>query len=270
VQNQMNPVIAFLLLIISLPLLFCADQKVILRSTSVVAQQVRELQAKLSGNLDCRVQEDCAEAQSQREPYFNQLQTNVTQFVIEQLEAEPRLERSQLRDQLKRVFGLAPVEASGKDDRLGPYVPYVFRSPPSWASNEAGQIVWAVVYFGAVHDGMGGSRMVVDSYAVEGGRARLAGRGGLEMSDYGGRIEEIRNPSPNSLSLLIHGTLAWSSGHELPAKAILYGVSPAGVRTIWQTPTLPGLNASASPDHRGSQLHTTTRSATRLAIRKTA
>jgi hypothetical protein len=57
--------------------------------------------------------------------------------------------------------------------------------------------------------------------------------------------EQIWNPSPNSTSILTHGILEWSSGHELPAAAVLYSVGPAGVRTLWSF-SAPGLRLIGS------------------------
>ncbi|SRR5712691_373168 len=226
---------AFLLIFISSLPLFSADKDPILLPTSVVAQQVRELQARLPDSND-----------RERETYFNQMATRLSDFVVEQLEAEPRLDRWQLRDQFIRARGSVPAERSHYHDSQPPYV---FRLPPSWGPDEAGPIVWAVVYGGAAYYGMGGSRIVVESYVVENGKARLAGRGGSEMSGFDLNADELQNRSPNSVSVLIHGILEWSNGHQFPGKAILYDVGPAGVQTAWQTPTLPGL--TAHPDASG-------------------
>jgi hypothetical protein len=236
-MKEMSYPAAFLSIFISSLLLFGADHASILLPTKIVAQQIQELQEKLAGPDDLR------ETQIQREMYFSELKTKLTDFVIAQLDAEPRLDRWELRDQLIRARGAVPAERSEVHDRQPPYV---FRQPLLWGPNEVGPVVWAVVYGGDVHEGMGGSRIVVESYVVENGRARLAGRGGSEISDYALNADQIRNPSPNSVSVLIHGILAWSSGHELPAKAVLYDLGLAGVRTTWQTPVLPGLTAHAN------------------------
>jgi hypothetical protein len=226
---------AFLLMCISSLSLFGADQDLVLLPTSVVAQQVRELQARLADSND-----------REREAYFNQMETKLADFLIQQLEAEPRLDRWQLREQLIRARGSVPPERSHYRDGQPPYV---LRLPLSGGPNETGPIVWAVVYGGAAYYGMGGSRIVVESYVAENGKARLAGRGGAEMSGFDLNADELRTPSPNSFSLLIHGILEWSNGHQFPGKAVLYDVGLAGVKTEWQTPTLPGL--TAHPDATG-------------------
>jgi hypothetical protein len=87
---------------------------------------------------------------------------------------------------------------------------------------------------------MGGSRVVVESYVIENGTARLAGRGGSEMDGYELRTEQLWNPSANSTSILVYGIFMWASGHELPAAAMLYGVGPTGVRRLWKF-AAPGL-----------------------------
>src|SRR6266849_4123057 len=89
---------AFLLIFISSLPLFSAAKDPILLPASVVAQQVRELQARLPDAND-----------RERETYFNQMETRLTDFVVEQLEAEPRLDRWQLRDQFIRARGSVPA-----------------------------------------------------------------------------------------------------------------------------------------------------------------
>jgi hypothetical protein len=220
------------ILISSLPL-FGADPDPMLLPTTGVAQQVRELQAKLADAND-----------REREMYFNQMTTKLTDFVVAQLEAEPRLDRWQMREQLIRARGAVPPERSHYHDGQPPYV---FRLPPSSGPSDAGPIVWSVVYRDTLYHGMGGSRILVESYVVENGKARLAGRGGSEMSGYDLNADEIPNPSSNSVSVLIHGILEWSNGHQFPGKAILYDVGPAGVQTAWQTPMLLGLTAHPDP-----------------------
>lgn len=101
-------------------------------------------------------------------------------------------------------------------------------------------IVWALAYKENTFYGFGGSRAVVESYVLENGKARLAGRGGAEMDGYDLKAEQILNPLANSTSLLTHGILQWSSGHELPAAAVLYSAGPAGVKAIWKL-AAPGL-----------------------------
>jgi hypothetical protein len=200
-----------------------------------VAQQVRELQALLPDAND-----------RERNLYFEQLETKLSDFVAAQLEAEPGIDRWQLRDQLIRARGAVPPERSHYHDSQPPYV---YRLPASQAPNQAGPVVWAVVYGDALYYGMGGHRIVVESYVVENGKARLAGRGGSEMAGFDLNADEIRGPSPNSIYVLIHGILEWSGGHQFPGKAIVYDLGPAGVQTTWQTPTLPGL--TAHPDGAG-------------------
>jgi hypothetical protein len=51
--------------------------------------------------------------------------------------------------------------------------------------------------------------------------------------------------------VLVQGLLEWASGHELPAKAILYRVNSAGVHTIWESGTLPGLRLSVGAGQAG-------------------
>ena len=100
--------------------------------------------------------------------------------------------------------------------------------------------MWAVAYSGDAFLGVDGSRVVVESYVVENGKARLAGTGGSEMDGYELKADQIWNPSANLTSILVHGLLMWASGHELPAAAMLYDVGPTGVKRVWKF-AAPGL-----------------------------
>jgi hypothetical protein len=206
-------------------------QKPRLLPTGGAAAKIRSIQNELVTGFN---KETVPFSKAQHERQFEQLKRIVTGFVIRQLEAEPAIERWQLRDQLIRIFG-GQRDEQNPDAFLGP--PYVFRAQ---APNQDSPSVWAVAYRGDAYDGLGGSRTVVESYAVESGKARLAGRGGMEMDGYELSAEQIGNPGANSTSILIHGILDWASGHVLPSAAELYSVSPAGVKAIWKL-TAPGI-----------------------------
>lgn len=206
-------------------------QKPRLLPTGGAAAKIRGIQNELATGFNKEV---APFSKTQRERQFEQLKRIVTGFVITQLEAEPAIERGQLRDRLIRILGGQRGEQNA-DAFLGP--PYVFRT---LAPNKDGPSVWAVAYRGDVYDGLGGSRTVVESYVVESGKARLAGRSGLETDGYELNAEQIWNPEANSTSILIHGILDWSSGHEHPSAAAPYSVSPAGVKAIWKL-TAPGI-----------------------------
>lgn len=226
------------------PALVSAAPQPILISTVIAGERVRELQAKLHSVIECRSPETCEEAKKkrEREPSFSQLRETISDFIVTQLDAEPRLDRKQLRDQLKQVLGPSPEYDPNES-------PYVFRFPLAWEPNQGEPVLLAIAYREWAYGGIGGARTVVECYVVERGRARLAGRGGAEMSGYGLSIHEILNPPSNSLFILIQGRLEWASGHELPAKATLYAVNHAGVQTIWESKMLPGLDVSTRPGH---------------------
>jgi hypothetical protein len=140
----------------------------------------------------------------------------------------------QLRSQLIQVLGVKYDETTPDHFHEPPYVFRVVRSKSD------DPVVWALVYREDAFYGSGGSRPVVESYVLENGKARLAGRGGAEMDGYDLKAEHIVKPLANSTSLLTHGVLQWSSGHELPAAAVLYSVGPAGAKKIWKF-AAPGL-----------------------------
>ncbi len=220
-----------------------ADSPQILISTKVAEQTVRELHAKMRQLDESRGAEALDAAKKQQELYFSQLRTIVDQFGVDQLNAEPRLGRDQLRDQMKQVLG----PSSGASEEP----PHVYRNPSSWLANESGPVLWAIVCREFAYLGYGGSRVVLDAYVVDGGVGRLTGQGGTEMSGHGLSVYELKNPAAHSISLLIQGILEWSSGHELPARAVLYRADPNGIQTMWNSGMLPGLHASVTQDQTG-------------------
>jgi hypothetical protein len=215
-----------------LPCLLPAQpQKPKLLPAAVPAARIREIQDDLA--MYPKV-DDLEKDKARREREFDRIRDIVASFVIAQLEAEPQIEREQLRGQLIRVFG-------GKYDEHGLYL----HEPPYVFPVQQNPLVLAIVYSGFAWVGSGGARTAVESYVMESGKARLAGRGGSEMNGYGLAADQIWNPSPNSTSIMVHGVYAWSSGHELPAQAVLYGVSPAGVTALWKL-AAPGLRLIGS------------------------
>ena len=192
--------------------------------TEFTARKVQGIQSKLLVQPSL---ENFKSDRAQRERQFAQIESLVTYFVIAQLDAEPAIEWWQLRDQLVRIFG-AKFDLNTPDHFHEP--PYVFRAR---RPRKEDPTVWAIAYQGDAFNGQGGMRVVVESYVVENGKARLAGRGGSEMEEYDFKAEEVLNLAANSTLVLTHGRLQWASGHEIPAKAVLYSVSPAGVKAIW-------------------------------------
>jgi hypothetical protein len=207
-------------------------EKAKLLPTESAARRVQAIRTE----LDSQVGGDKFEAyKAQHEQLFNRWKQVVATFVMAQLEAEPELDQWQLRDQLMRVLGIK--RADMRDDFHE--TPLVFPSVRYPVKDPA---VWAVVYEGDIYNGAGGARVVVESYVVEKGKARLAGRGGAEMNGYALRLGggQIYNPNAGSVSVLTHATAQWSSGHVLPAAAALYAVGPTGVKTLWKL-TAPGI-----------------------------
>lgn len=215
------------------------DQRPPLLPTQLAAARVRDIQGRLAVDLK---PETLQVDKAQHEQLFGQLKKVVTNFVVAQLNAAPEMKWWQMRGQLIRVLGTKYAE-DAPDHFHEP--PYAFRG---LRLSKEDPIVWALAYKGDAFPGMGGSRVVVESYAVENGKARLAGRGGSEMDGYDLKAEQIWNPSANSTSILIHGILLWASGHVLPAAASIYAVSPAGVNKLW-TLAAPGLNFVGTEDN---------------------
>jgi hypothetical protein len=226
----MSPLPACALLAVMTPQasLFAGDPKPNLLPTGSAETQICAIRSRLANNHDA----------ARGRGDFNRLKAIMTNFVITQLEAEPRLDAELLRKQLTRILVVRSGDHSAAVFRK-PLVPYTL--PP-------GPAIWGVAYEVPLYDGWGGNRIIVDSFVVDQQRkARLTGRGGFEMSGFELGAFEVPNLSHDALSVMIYGMWPWSSGHSLPGKAILYSVNPGGVQALWQTPILPGLEAARVP-----------------------
>ena len=207
-------------------------------STAEAAEQVRTIQTKLlgpAGNGDWEAE------QAQREKISDGIKEIVSSYVIARIEASPEINWWELRDGLIQVLGVKYDERGGPD---APFrqPPYVFLSNP--ASRKSGPVVFSVVYGGDVCLGSGCARIVVESYVIDHGKARLSGRGGAELNGIEGRAQQVGTDE-----LLVQGQYAWASGHVLPYGAALYRVSDGGVSTVWQAPITPELSASVFGGH---------------------
>lgn len=207
----------------------------------MVQRQIRDLHAKLQG--DALTEQD-------RDASFNQAQVKISEFIIAQLEAEPRLEPRHHCDELVVILGRKNHSIIGTqgDSRTGPdpEAPFIQRWPPSWGPRETGPIIWGVSYSDSHHVGFKGDRIVVESYVVKQGKARLAGRRGSELDGVLMHTERMWNPKP-ALAVLIHGVVAWSSGHALPGKAAVYSIDDTGVHLTWKIDAA-SLQVLPSPD----------------------
>jgi hypothetical protein len=143
---------------------------------------------------------------------FAVLRDEVSKFIVAQLEAYPDISPIDLRGQLDRI--------------LGGSLSFVAR-----VSSSVRPATWAVLYGQTAYYGWGGARIVVDSYVLEHGKARLVGRGGSELDGTEFNAEQITF-ADDSVSVLVYGILTWSSGHELPSRATLYNLNADGVKVL--------------------------------------
>jgi len=216
-------------------------------STAEAAEQVRTIQTRLQTTAAVGdFQADVA----RREKEFDGLKEIVSRYVVARIEASPDIKVWDLRNGLIDVLGVKYDERLGPDNFHQP--PYVFRIEPPYLSNRP--VVFALVYDGDVYDGSGGARVVVESYALEKGKARLAGRGGSELNGIYMRENRGGAQQVGADELLVQGLVAWSSGHELPYGAALYRVTENGVETVWAKVT-PGLHASVFGSHLMVEYH---------------
>jgi len=203
-----------------------AQQPAKLLPTDREAATVRVLQTRLN---------DVGEAEGRPENYVR-LKNLVRDFIIQQLEASPGIRDEDLVSQLTHILG------KNESEEAPP--PYFAFSGTGFGPNSEARL-WAVAYpvsFG--FHGVGATGIVIDSYVWEKGKARLAGRGGGELSGHWLNVRTVER-SPDGLLILADGMLTGSSGSAISGRAVLYRVDAAGVHTVWQTALLPGLHAFA-------------------------
>jgi hypothetical protein len=203
-------------------------------STAEIAQQIRRIQATLANP-------DIAESDDARQKDFARMESLVSNYVIAQVEAASDITRWVLRDRLIQILGVNNDGFSEPDHFHEP--PYVFfLGDPVF--RKSGPMVFSVVYDDAACPGSGCDRVVIESYVLDHGKVRLAGRGGAEINGIDGRAQQVESDE-----LLVQGLLTWSSGRKLPFKAALYRVTDSGVKMVWQTPIEADLDASYFQEH---------------------
>jgi len=163
----------------------------------------------------------------------DQLKAIVKDFVIRQLNAAPAISDAMLREQLQKVIGRTWAD----QPESGLYV----SSATPWGPRST-QRLWAVAYvvWLGMH-GPGGTGVVIDSYAWESGRTRLAGRQDSDYSGYSLDVDWLL-AGPDKISLLAYGGMSGSNGlgHW---QASVYSCDYEGVHRVWQTSDLHGLTA---------------------------
>jgi hypothetical protein len=200
-------------------------------STGDVAEQIRKLQ---SGLANSKVVGDSQADLARRQKDFEQIEALVSAYLIAQIDSSPEIQGDDLR---KRLAELLQIR---RDERFPPApndLPFVLRTDPF--PGQTGPSVFKVVYPGDAWHGWDGARVVVESYVLDHGKAKLAGRLGRELDGTGAGAQPLGLDE-----LLIQGGVMWSSGANLPYKAALYRVNESGVSLVWQSGMLRGMTAT--------------------------
>jgi len=171
--------------------------------TEKVANKIRDMQARLLLHGPAKTKEEWAADAAQHQRLFGELQSEVTRYVIAQLEAEPQIGGRQMRGQLVRILNVKFESRDHSDES-----PCVF---PVERPGEDSPKVWAVAYRGDAFPTAGGARSVVEAYVVENGKARLAGRGGREMDGCAMKAERFPDLANDSAFIVMLST-AYMSG----------------------------------------------------------
>jgi hypothetical protein len=152
-------------LVVSLPLGATGNGRLL--PTASLAKQVRSLSMLLSDSppgttLDNR-----------RRAGFV-VRDRISQFIVDQMEADPDISQDQLRKQLQAILCSSP-----NDDCDCDHPPYVLSN--IWGGKKGTQqfVVAYVLYLGFM--GEKGSITVVESYLSDNGKVRRSSRGGAEV-----------------------------------------------------------------------------------------
>lgn len=169
------------------------------------------------------------------------IEARMESFTIRQFTAMPEISEAAMGSQLGKIYG--------------PYDPGV--DPEADVVNSAHAMVkgvwlprgshrlWTVNYMVAngAH-GPGTSEEVVECYEATDTGARLVARRDADFSGYGFREQWLVAPNMSSANLLVHASMSGSNGLG-SWRAGIYECSSKGLRLVWQSPSLIGLQVTA-------------------------
>src|SRR5580700_6516019 len=216
------------LLVVPLPL--GANDNGNLLPTASLAKQVRSLNMLLSDSPPGTTME------SRRRAGFV-VRDKISQFIFDQMDANPDILQSQLRKQLQAVLCSRPNDECDCD-----HPPYVLGN--IWGGKKGTQqfVVAYVLYLGFM--GPKGSITVVESYLSENGKVRRSSRGGAEFDGYVVNFQMAEQFSdPAEIWVLAWGTVEGASGRGLHGRATVYSVGADSVKVLWDAPDLANVIA---------------------------
>jgi hypothetical protein len=223
------PVLRYIVLVaVSLPL--GASDSGRLLPTAPLAKQVRSLNLLLSDSPPGTTLD------SRRRAGFV-VRDRISQFIVDQMEADPVMSQGQLRKQLQAILCSSP-----NDDCDCDHPPYVLGH--IWGVSKGAQqfVVAYVLYLGFM--GEKGSITVVESYLSENGKVRRSSRGGAEFDGYMVDFQMVTQfYDPNEIWVLAWGTVQGASGRGLHGRATVYNVGADSVKLVWDAPDLANVTA---------------------------
>jgi hypothetical protein len=216
------------LLVVSLPLGATGNGRP--PPTASLAKQVRSLNMLLSDSPPGTTME------SRRRAGFV-VRDRISEFIVDQMDANPDILQSQLRKQLQAILCSSPNDECDCD-----HPPYVLGNV--WGGKKGIQqfVVAYVLYLGFM--GPQGSITVVEGYLSENGKVRSSSRGGAEFDGYMANFQMVEQFSdPNEIWLLAWGTIQGASGRGLHGRATVYSVGADSVKLVWDAPNLDNVTA---------------------------
>ncbi len=216
------------LLVVSVQL-GAADNRNLLPTASL-AKQVRSLNMLLSDSLPG------TSLEGRRRAGFL-VRDRISQFIVDQMNANPEISQSQLGKQLQAILCSSPNDECDCD-----HPPYVLGN--IWGGKKGTQqfVVAYVLYLGFI--GPKGSITVVESYLSENGKVRRSSRGGADFDGYMVNFQMVTQfYDSNEIWMLAWGTIQGASGRGLHGRAMVYSVGADSVKLVWDAPDLDNVTA---------------------------
>jgi len=226
----MRGVVSFVACSLLLCTALAATENGKLLPTASLAKQVRSLNMLLSDSPPGTTME------SRRRAGFV-VRDLISQFIVDQMAANPDISQSQLRKQLQAILCSSPNDECDCD-----HPPYVLGN--TWGSKQGTHqfVVTYVLSLGFM--GGKGSITAVESYLSENGKVRRSSRGGAEFDGYMVNFQMVAQfYDPNQIWVLAWGTVQGASGRGLNGQAMIYGVDADSVKPVWDAPRLDNITA---------------------------
>jgi hypothetical protein len=177
-----------------------------------------------------------------RRQQARRVESDLSRFIIHQLETRPSIAQCDLQDQLRKLFGTEhPLECQ-RDDPDSGGAPQVFTTTEAALRRQV--VVTYALSLGCM--GKGCTVPVFENYVYEHGKAQRTTRLDSMLNGYLTRRELLAwYPDEEQYWVLLSAMMSGSSGRLLGRQAFLLQIGIDSVKIRWQTPILGNLNVHA-------------------------